>query len=113
MIHHVDDGWGRPGIFTESKVIMYDFIRGDSIKGVIYNKKTAGGKRIGGPVGLSRDPSEIEYVYLHNIPNLPGAKKVVNGLYWQDGQLDQLEPYKENSNYKVHEYIGYASWFEG
>jgi hypothetical protein len=85
MIHHVDDGWGRPGIFTESKVIMYDFIRGDSIKGVIYNKKIASGKRLGGPVGLSRDPTECEFVYLHNIPNLPGAKRVVNGLFWQDG----------------------------
>ena len=82
MITHVDDGWGRPGIFTNSKVLMYEFVRDDSIKGVIINKKTANGSRIGGPVGLSRVPEQCEKIIFHNIADCPGAKKVIQGVYW-------------------------------
>jgi hypothetical protein len=53
MISHNNDGWGRPNIFTDSKVLMYDFNRGESIKGVIINKISSG-IRVGGPVGLKR-----------------------------------------------------------
>jgi hypothetical protein len=31
---------------------MFDFVRGQSIKGVIINQRTPEGYRIGGPVGL-------------------------------------------------------------
>lgn len=114
LITHVDDGWGRPGIFTNSKVLMYEFDRTDqAIKGVIINKKTANGKRIGGPVGLSRDPESCETIVFHNIADCPGAKKVVQGVYWQDGNLNALEPYRLDSSNKIREYMGFASWFEG
>ena len=112
LISHNDDGWGRPGIFTDSKVLMYDFQRGDSIKGVIINKTTSG-IRVGGPVGLSRRTDQTEKVFLHNIPNLPKSKKVIKDVYWHDGPGADLDDYKNNPNFQIREYYGYASWFEG
>jgi putative AlgH/UPF0301 family transcriptional regulator len=112
LITHIDDGWGRPGIFSESKVLMYDFIRGDSIKGVIINKKIRD-KRVGGPVGLSHNLEQCEIIILHNIPDVPNSKRVINGVYWHDGAATDLQPYRNNAAYKIREYMGFASWFEG
>ena len=83
MIEHQNDKWGGRNIFTDSKILMYDFVRGESIKGVIINQKTPDGHyRIGGPVGLESIVEKCQKVYLHNIKNVPGSKKVIDGVYW-------------------------------
>ena len=56
---------------------MYDFVRGESIKGVIINSMTPDGHRIGGPVGLAQTVETCDKVILHNIKNVPGSKMVV------------------------------------
>jgi putative AlgH/UPF0301 family transcriptional regulator len=38
---------------------------------------------------------------------------VIQGVYWQDGHLEALEPYRLDPNTQIREYMGYASWFEG
>ena len=91
---------------------MYEFIREESIKGVIINKSNEG-IRIGGPVGLSRDPQQCETVIFHNIPDCPGAERVIEGVYWQKENFEALEPYRSDPAYKINTYMGYASWFEG
>lgn len=72
LIEHIDDDdeGVRQSIFSHSKVLMYEFIRGESIKGVIINKTIRGTARVGGPCGLTRDPSTTEKVIFHNIPNV-------------------------------------------
>lgn len=68
-LEHSDRPFTITGIFTGSKVLMYDFVRGVSIKGVIINKDLKGSKnKVGGPVGLRRPVERSEKVYLHNIP---------------------------------------------
>lgn len=69
---------------------MYEFIRGESIKGVIINKKM-NGIRIGGPVGLRRPMELTEKVIIHNIPNVEGSKKVIEGVFWHDGPKSDLD----------------------
>ena len=70
LITHCDSDWGGGGIFEKSKVLMYEFVRGDSIKGVIINKKIQNEMRVGGPVGLRRPIENTEIIILHNIPNV-------------------------------------------
>lgn len=96
----------RGGIFGNSKLIMIDYDRGSSIKGVIINKSvTFEGKRIriGGPCDMQT------VTVLHNIPHAEGAKPVIEGV-WVGGDV---EPYREDPNYKINEYYGHASWFDG
>jgi hypothetical protein len=52
LVLHVDRYFGGTGIFSESKVLLYEFIRGESCKGVIINKKLDNTYRLGGPNGL-------------------------------------------------------------
>ena len=82
LIEHIDDEDRRGSIFTRSKVLMYEFNRGDSILGVIINKMVQGTARIGGPVGLNRNLEQTEKVILHNIPNVPNSSRVIEGVYW-------------------------------
>lgn len=114
MLEHIEhsdafDG----GIFSRSKVLMYEFKRGESVKGVIINKEHMGLK-IGGPVGLNGyDVINSEVIILHNIPDLPGSRKVIEGVYWHDGPKSALKKYKKKKKYIINEYYGFASWFEG
>jgi hypothetical protein len=66
MISHIP-GKFRPGLFDNSKVLMFEFVRGESIKGVILNKQMENGLRLGGPVGLSSNINKSEKIILHNI----------------------------------------------
>ena len=68
LITHIDSPYGGSGIFDGSKVLMYEFVRGESIKGVIINKDT-NGIRLGGPVGLRRPIENTDKIILHNIPH--------------------------------------------
>ena len=68
LITHNDSPYGGSGIFDGSKVLMYEFVRGESIKGVIINKDT-NGIRLGGPVGLRRPIENTDKIILHNIPH--------------------------------------------
>lgn len=68
LITHVDSPHGGSGIFDGSKVLMYEFERGESIKGVIINKEM-NGIRLGGPVGLRRPIESTDKIILHNIPH--------------------------------------------
>lgn len=93
---------------------MYDFKRGESIKGVIINKKEASGFRIGGPVGLRQPIEKAQKIILHNIPEaIPRSTKIIEGVYWHDGPKSDLAKYKKDKRYKINEYHGFASWFEG
>ena len=114
LITHIDHPQGGGGgIFESSKVLMYEFIRGESIKGVIINK-TVGGKKLGGPCGLRRPMENTDKIYLHNIPHeINGSKKVIEGVYWHDGPRSDLAQYENDPQYKINEYYGFASWFEG
>ena len=67
---------------------MFEFIRGESIKGVIVNKMIDG-VRIGGPC-FNNEP-----VILHNIPNVEGSSEVIEGVYWHDGNLSDLQEYRQ------------------
>lgn len=69
---------------------MYEFIRGESIKGVIINKKV-NGINIGGPVGLRRPIEDTEKIIIHNIPNVEGSKRVIDGVFWHDGPKSDLD----------------------
>ncbi len=54
LITHVEDGsFGDTSIFSDSKVLIYEFVRGQSILGVIINRKI-NNVRVGGPCGLRR-----------------------------------------------------------
>lgn len=64
-------------------------------------------------MGLSRSRLQSERIFLHNIPNLANSKKVIQGVFWHDGSEAELEQYKNNPEYQIREYWGYASWFEG
>lgn len=105
---------GKGGIFDGSKVLMIEFIRGESVKGVIINQAVEG-MRLGGPCEGEKK------IYLHNIPNVQGSKRVIEGVYWHDGEPDDLDAYRfeeaedktQTPKYKINEYYGYASWFEG
>lgn len=68
LITHIDSPYGGAGIFDGSKVLMYEFVRGESIKGVIINKDM-NGVRLGGPVGLRRPIENTDKIILHNIPH--------------------------------------------
>ena len=78
------------GIFDNSKVLMYEFKRNESILGVIINKKIRGDVRVGGPCGLQRPIENTTKIFLHNIPNVPNSKKVIEGVYWHDGPKSDL-----------------------
>ena len=103
----------RGGIFDDSKVIMFDFTRGESIKGVIINKKIQTGQRIGGPVGLGMTIEQSEKIILHNIKGIKGAKKVIKGVYWQSSHHSSLDKYRSDPSHKIEDYFGFSSWFEG
>ena len=93
LITHCDDeGRGGSGIFDNSKVLMYEFKRGESIMGVIINKKVNGSVRIGGPCGLRRPIESTDKILIHNIPNVQGSKRVIEGVYWHDGPKTDLTP---------------------
>jgi hypothetical protein len=69
LITHIDSpNGGSGGIFDGSKVLMYEFERGQSIKGVIINKQM-NGIYLGGPVGLRRPIENTDKIILHNIPH--------------------------------------------
>lgn len=94
------------GIFSGSKVLMVDYDRSHSIKGVIINKtvNVQGSRmRVGGPCEMHVKTT------LHNIPNVPGAKQVLEGV-WVGGEVDS---YRGNPQYKINDYYGYAAWFDG
>ena len=76
MLIHIDSGpIDQPGdIFHSSKVFMYDFERGKSIKGVVLNKQF-NNINVGGPVGLTEYVETSEKVILHNIPNNKNSKR--------------------------------------
>ena len=112
LIEHIDSPFGESGIFASSKVLMYEFVRGESIKGVIINKGM-NGIRLGGPCGLRRPITSTDKIYFHNIPDVPGSKRVIEGVYWHDGNDTALDQYRNNPAYKINEYYGFASWFEG
>ena len=113
MITHIDRPFGDGGIFESSKVFMYEFKRGDSIKGVIINKKVQA-MRIGGPVGLRKPIELTDKIILHNIPEaIPRSTRVIPGVSWHDGPKSDLAAYENDARYKIHEYYGFASWFEG
>jgi putative AlgH/UPF0301 family transcriptional regulator len=113
LITHIDSPNGGSGIFDGSKVLMYEFERNHSIKGVIINKQMSG-IRIGGPVGLRRSIHGSDKIYLHNIAEpINGSKRVIEGVYWHDGPRSDLAQYENDPRYKINEYYGFASWFEG
>ena len=89
------------------------------IIGVIINKKIPTDKgeiRLGGPVGLTKDPNTTINVVLHNMPNEPNSKEVLPGVYWTSESKQKMEKFKKKNklkNTKIYEYYGFASWFEG
>jgi hypothetical protein len=89
LITHIDSPYGGHGIFESSKVLMYEFERGASIKGVIINK-TTDGIIIGGPVGLRRPIETTDKIIFHNIPEVQGSKRVIEGVFWHDGERSEL-----------------------
>ena len=123
MITHCDDPSGhgtRTGIFDGSKVLMYEFKRDESILGVIINKKVAQSARLGGPCGLRKPIESTDKIFLHNMADMEGSKKVIEGVYWHDSSTkDALVAHKnskspeEQAKCRINEYYGYASWFEG
>lgn len=112
MITHCDSPGGGSGIFDGSKVLMYEFERNQSIKGVIINKSISG-INVGGPVGLRRPVESSDKIILHNIPDVEGSTRVIEGVYWHDGARSQLAQYENDERWKINEYYGFASWFEG
>ena len=50
-----------------------------------------------------------EIYYIHNISHLPGATQVIPGVFVGG----DVSSYIGDPDYKVYEYLGYASWFEG
>lgn len=113
LIEHIDDEDRDESIFSRSKVLMYEFIRGESIRGVIINKTIQGRVRMGGPCGLTRDLSRTDKIILHNVPNVPNSHRVIEGVFWHDGAMSDLAQYRNDERYKINEYYGFASWFEG
>ena len=101
LITHCDDpsGRGGSGIFDGSKVLMYEFKRDESIMGVIINKKVAQAARIGGPCGLRKPLENCDKIYLHNMSDMEGSKKVIEGVYWHDSSnKDPLIAHKNSKS---------------
>ena len=108
LLTYINPKRGSGGIFHDSKVLLYEFQRGKSTKGVIINKLERG-KRIGGPV-----ETNTKKIILHNIPDIKGSKKVIDGVFWYEGPMSELRPYlKKDEKYQINEYYGFSSWFEG
>lgn len=108
LLTYINPKRGHGGIFHDSKVLLYEYDRKRSIKGVIINKLDKG-KRIGGPVEQYQ-----KKVVLHNIPNVKGSVKVIDGVYWHQGDRSEIKKMvRKNSKYQMNEYYGYSSWFEG
>eukprot|EP00828_Plagiopyla_frontata_P020897 TRINITY_DN2689_c0_g1_i1.p1 TRINITY_DN2689_c0_g1~~TRINITY_DN2689_c0_g1_i1.p1 ORF type:complete len:301 (+),score=32.01 TRINITY_DN2689_c0_g1_i1:379-1281(+) len=108
LSHNDADSHLRPGIFSHSQVLMTDFNRESSkIQGLIINKpiQNKNGRQIwiGGPCEFNHITT------LHNIPQAPGARKIIEGVYC-DGDISQ---WKDDSNYTIKQFQGYASWFTG
>ncbi|KRX01679.1 F-box domain [Pseudocohnilembus persalinus] len=107
MLTHTDN-FGSGGIFGQSNVFMTHFDReSENFTGIIINKKirSRDGEMIwiGGPCELSK------ITILHNIPNVQGARRIIEGLY-EGGEIAE---YEDNPNYTIKKYYGYASWFSG
>jgi len=94
-------------IFDDSSVILYQHERGEGCQGIVLNKRATmpDGKtrRMGGPV----DPTSE--VYLHNVPDLPDAKRVMEGVYW-GGDIEEA---KRREGARIETFYGYAAWFDG
>ena len=94
------------GIFKDSEILMIDYDRTNSIKGVIINKMlTVQGTRmrVGGPCEMHRK------ITLHDIGHLEGARRIIDGVY----SGGDVEEYRNNPEYHINDYYGYASWFNG
>ena len=94
-------------LFASSRVLITRFERNRVCEGVILNKEmvdaTTGVMRIGGPCDMDQP------VYLHDNPNVRGAVRVKDGLYFGG----EIEDVFNNEGYIVKQYLGYCSWFPG
>ena len=70
--------------------------------------------RVGGPVGLRKPIERTDKIILHNIPvAIQRSKRVIEGVFWHDGPKSDLAAYENDARYKIYEFYGFASWFEG
>ena len=94
------------GILGGAKILITEYNRGQSTKGVIVSKTlSVQGKRV--RIGGSKDIGNV--TVLHNIPQAEGAKLISEGI-WMGGNV---EPFKGNPNYQINEYYGHVAWFAG
>jgi len=93
-------------IFENSIVLLYEHERGEGCQGIVLNKDAHGrdGKvrRMGGPVEPRRE------VYLHNVADLPDARRVIEGVYY-GGDIEEAK----SRGGRVATFYGYAAWFDG
>ena len=80
MLTHNNNGFGG-GIFSDSLVLMTAFDRNTSeIEGLIINKNVTGQNGnilwIGGPCEMNKK------LVLHNVPNIEGATRIIEGVYF-------------------------------
>jgi putative transcriptional regulator len=94
-------------IFASSKILITRFERNGGCEGIILNKQlddqAAGALSIGGPCDMDR------LFYLHDNPNVRGAIRVKEGLYFGG----EIEDVFSSDGYLVKQYLGYCSWMPG
>lgn len=93
-------------IFDNSRILLYQHEQGEGCQGVVLNKHVVSGdqkRRLGGPVDVR------QRVYLHNVADLQGATRVVDGVYY-GGNIEEA---KGRQGARVEAFYGYAAWFDG
>lgn len=94
-------------LFASSRVLITRFERNGVCEGIILNKEMddqeAGVVRIGGPCDMH------QLFYLHDNPNVRGAERVKDGLYF-GGEIEEIF---NSDGYVVKQYLGFCSWMPG
>jgi len=95
-------------VFNTSKILIIAHDHGKGSIGVMLNKAMSVPAlnldgRFGGPVSL------FQIVYLHNDATLPGAQKIIDGVY-MGGDVKSIEGKK---GIKIQKFYGHAGWMDG
>lgn len=96
-----------PSIFSSSKIIITSFEVGLGVEGIIFNKRTSRTER-SKPIYLGGPCDEDELIFLHKDGNVPGATKIIEGLFLGGLDLDSM-----GSEREVKICAGKAGWFWG
>eukprot|EP00467_Chlorarachnion_reptans_P005216 CAMPEP_0114505620 /NCGR_PEP_ID=MMETSP0109-20121206/10956_1 /TAXON_ID=29199 /ORGANISM="Chlorarachnion reptans, Strain CCCM449" /LENGTH=502 /DNA_ID=CAMNT_0001684083 /DNA_START=206 /DNA_END=1714 /DNA_ORIENTATION=+ len=94
-------------IFDDSTVLLFEHERDEGCRGLVLNKSAtlSNGetRRMGGPV------HPRERVYLHNVADLPDAKRIIDGVYF-GGDIEEA---RRREGARVESFYGFAAWFQG